>query len=123
MAKKILVVEDVDDSRSILVVILQRFCGYDTIEASTGKEAIQKAVAEKPDLIVMDLGLPDMTGVDAAKTLKENPSTASIPIIAHTAWAVRRWKDAALGVGMVEYLEKPVPKEVIKSTVAKFILP
>lgn len=70
MAKKILVVEDVDDSRSILVVILQRFCGYDTIEAATGKEAIQKALAEKPDLIVMDLGLPDMTGVDAAKTLK-----------------------------------------------------
>jgi two-component system cell cycle response regulator len=123
MAKKILVVEDVDDSRSILVVILQRFCGYDTIEAATGKEAIQKAVAEKPDLIVMDLGLPDMTGVDAAKTLKENPSTAYIPIIAHTAWTVTRWKDAAFGVGMVEYLEKPVPKELLKATLSKFILP
>lgn len=79
---KILVVED---ARSILVIILQRFCGYQTIEAATARDAVEKALFEKPDVILMDLGLPDMTGVDAAKTLKENPSTAHIPIIAHTA--------------------------------------
>jgi PleD family two-component response regulator len=83
MAKRILVVEDVDDSRSILVMILQRFCGYETIEA-TGTEAVEKALSEKPDLILMDLGLPDITGVDAAKALKGNLSTAHIPIVAHT---------------------------------------
>ena len=70
MAKRILVVEDVEDSRAILVLILQRYCGYETIEAVTGMEAIEKAIAEKPDLIVMDLGLPDITGVDAAKHSK-----------------------------------------------------
>jgi CheY-like chemotaxis protein len=121
MAKKILVVEDVEDSRDILVIILQRFCGYQTIEAATGMDAIEKAAAEKPDLIVMDLGLPDITGVDVAKALKENPSTAHIPIIAHTAWTVSKWKDRALNVGMVEYLEKPVSKELMKETIAKFI--
>ena len=81
MAKRILVVEDVEDSRSILVMILQRFCGYETIE---GTEAVEKALSEKPDLILMDLGLPDITGVDAAKALKGNLSTAHIPIVAHT---------------------------------------
>jgi two-component system cell cycle response regulator DivK len=85
MAKTILVVEDVEDSRAILVLILQRYCGYQTIEAATGTEAIQKALSEIPDLIVMDLGLPDIDGMDAARALKASPSTAHIPIIAHTA--------------------------------------
>src|SRR5687767_984425 len=101
MPKKILIVEDVEDSRAILVIILQRFCGYETIEAGTGTEAIQKTLAERPDLIVMDLGLPDITGVDVAKALKENSNTAHIPIIAHTAWSPDTWKDAALNAGMV----------------------
>jgi CheY-like chemotaxis protein len=59
MTKRILVVEDRDDSRTILVTMLQRLCGYATIEAANGKEAIEKAVSEKPDLILMDLDLPD----------------------------------------------------------------
>jgi|SRR5919106_891309 CheY-like chemotaxis protein len=121
MAKKILVVEDVEDSRAILVILLERFCGYETIEAATGTEAIQKSLAEKPDLILMDLGLPDITGVDAAKALKGNPDTAHIPIIAHTAWSTDKWKDAALVAGMVDYLEKPVSKEVMKETIARFV--
>lgn len=121
MAKKILIVEDVEDSRAILVLILQRYCAYQTIEASTGKQAIQKALSEKPDLIVMDLGLPDINGVDVAKVLKENPATADIPVIAHTAWCPDKWKNAALSVGMVEYLEKPVTKEVMKETIERYI--
>ena len=121
MAKRILVVEDVEDSRAILVLILQRYCGYDTLEAATGMEAVEKAVSEKPDLILMDLGLPDITGVDAAKTVKSNPNTAHIPIIAHSAWTKIQWQQAALNAGMVKYLEKPVAKEVMKKTIAEFI--
>jgi CheY-like chemotaxis protein len=121
MAKKILVVEDVEDSRAILIIILQRFCGYETIEASTGTEAIQRTLAERPDLIVMDLGLPDITGVDVARALKENPDAAHIPIIAHSAWEAEKWQDAALNAGMVGYLQKPVAKEVMKETIARFV--
>src|SRR5688500_5366495 len=121
MAKKILVVDDVEDSRSILVIILQRFYSYETIEAATGREAIAKAVAEKPYVIVMDLCLPDITGVDAAKALKENPSTAHIPIIAHTAWSPAEWQEAALNAGMVEYLEKPAIKELMKETIERVL--
>ena len=123
MAKRILVVEDRDDSRTILVSILRRFCGYETIEAANGAEAIEKAVAEKPDLILMDLDLPDISGIDAAKAVKENPNTAHIPIVAQTAWSSRQWKGKVLRIGMVDYLEKPVSMELMKATIEKFILP
>jgi two-component system, cell cycle response regulator DivK len=123
MSKRILVVEDRDDSRTILVSILRRFCGYETIEAANGAEAIEKAVAEKPDLILMDLDLPDISGIDAAKAVKENPNTAHIPIVAQTAWSSRQWKGKVLRIGMVDYLEKPVSMELMKATIEKFILP
>jgi CheY-like chemotaxis protein len=122
MAKKILVVEDVEDSRSILVIMLQKYCGYETMEAATGLEAVEKAIANKPDLIVMDLGLPGMSGVDAAKKLKENPSTAHIPIVAHTAWSAAQWGDTTRNAGMIEFLEKPVPIKAMKETIERVFL-
>ena len=123
MGKRILVVEDRDDSRMILVALLRRLCGYDTIEAANGAEAIEKAVFEKPDLILMDLDLPDISGMDAAKAVKENPNTAHIPIVAQSAWSSRQWKGKVLRMGMVDYLEKPVSMELIRATIEKFILP
>lgn len=123
MSKRILVVEDCDDSRTILVSILKRFCGYETIEAANGAEAIEKAMSEKPDLILMDLDLPDISGMEAAKAVKENPSTAHIPIVAQTAWSSRQWKGRVLRLGMVDYLEKPVSMELMKATIEKFIQP
>jgi two-component system cell cycle response regulator DivK len=123
MARRILVVEDRHDSRTILVTILKRFCGYETIEAANGTEAIEKALAEKPDLILMDLDLPDISGMDAARAVKENPDTAHIPIIAQTAWSSRQWRGKVMKMGMVDYLEKPVSIELMKTTIEKFILP
>lgn len=122
MAKKILVVEDVDDSRSILVMLLQRSCGYETLEASNGREAVEKAISEKPDLIVMDLGLPIMSGIEAAKIIKESPSTKHIPIIAHTAWSAEQRRDEVQNAGMTEYLQKPVPIKVMKETIEKLLV-
>jgi two-component system, cell cycle response regulator DivK len=122
MAKKILIVEDVKDSRAILVVMLQRQCGYETMEAATGEEAVEKALSEKPDLIVMDLGLPGISGIDAAKTLKENLSTAHIPIVAHSAWSVESWGESAQKAGMIKYLQKPVPIKVMRETIEKLFL-
>ena len=121
MAKKILIVEDVEDSRAILVLMLQKYCGYETCEAATGLEAVEKAVAEKPDLIVMDLGLPDISGVEAAITLKANPVTAGIPIVAHTAWHVDQWGDKVRSAGMADYLQKPVSIRVMKEAIEKLL--
>jgi len=121
MAKRILVVEDNEDSRFILVVIL-RSLGYETTEAETGTRGVEKALSEEPDLIVMDLGLPGISGIDAAKALKKNLITAHIPIIAHSAWTPSQCKEEVLKAGMVDYLEKPASRELIKATIEKFIL-
>ena len=80
MVKKILVVEDGADVRSVVVALLTRICGYQAIEAANGNEAVAKAVSEEPDLILMDVSLPDISGIDAARAVKRNPKTAHIPI-------------------------------------------
>src|ERR1700720_2221001 len=121
MAKRILIVEDHKDSRDVLVALLQ-FSGYQITEAGTGLQALEKARSEKPDLIVMDLQLPGMMGIEAAKILKEDKSTAHIPIIAYTALLNENLKEEALKVGMESFLEKPASMELIKQTIQKYIL-
>ena len=121
MAKRILVVEDVADLRAVVVAALTRVGGYEIIEAADGREAVAKAVSEKPDLILMDVNLPDISGIDAARAVKSNPRTAHIPIIAQTGWISSRWKAAALAAGMVAYLQKPASLELIISTIEKFL--
>ena len=120
MPKRILVVEDNEDSRSILVIMFRRFA-YETIEAANGIESIEKARSEKPDLVIMDLDLPELSGIDAAKIIHQDPNTAHIPIIAYTAWPPQIWKKKALRVGIVDYLQKPVAWEVIKATLEKYL--
>src|SRR5215467_226591 len=121
MAKKILVVEDGADVRSVVVAMLTRICGYEAIEAANGREAVTKAVSQEPDLILMDVSLPDISGIDAARAVKRNPKTAHIPIIAQTGWSSGRWKAAALAAGMVVYLQKPPSMEMIIFTIEKFL--
>jgi len=122
MAKKILIVEDHKDSRDVLVALL-RFSGYQIEEAGNGLQALEKARSEKPDLIVMDLQLPGMMGIEAAKILKEEESTAHIPIIAYTALLNETLKEEALKIGMKSFLDKPASVKLIKEMVQKYILP
>ena len=69
----------------------------------------------------MDVDLPDISGIDAAWAVKNNPRTAHIPIITQTGWGSGRWKAIALAAGIVAYLEKPVSMELIISTIEKFL--
>jgi CheY-like chemotaxis protein len=121
MAKRILVVEDHVELRAVVVAVLTRVCGYETIEAINGREAVEKAVSEEPDLILMDMDLPDISGIAAARAVKNNPRTAHVPIIAQTGWGSSRWKAAALAAGIAAYLQKPASMELIISTIEKFI--
>jgi CheY-like chemotaxis protein len=122
MAKRILLVEDHKDALSILVLVL-RSLGYETIEARTGAEGVEKALFDNPNLIVMDMSLPDMTGIDAARAIKKNPSTVRLPIIAYSGWSTRTWMDQAANVGIAAYLVKPVTMASMKETIQKYILP
>jgi CheY-like chemotaxis protein len=121
MAQRILLVEDHKDALSILVLVM-RSLGYDTIEARTGAEGVEKALFDNPNLIVMDMSLPDMTGIDASRAIKKNPSTVRLPIIAYSAWSTRTWIEQAASAGIAAYLIKPVPMTLMKETIEKFIL-
>lgn len=121
MAKRILVVEDGVELRAVVVAMLTEVCGYETIEAANGREAVTKAVSEKPDLILMDVDLPDMSGIDAARAVKSNPRTAHIPIIGQTGWGSQQWRAAAVAAGMVAYLQKPVSMDLMISTIEEFV--
>ena len=120
-AARILVVDDSDDVRSFLVLLLERSGGYKTLEAGTGVEAVEKAVSEKPDLILMDIKLPDISGFDATEAIKNNPGAAQIPIVAFSALFSVEWKQKALKAGMVAYLQKPIKLQLLMETIQKFI--
>jgi two-component system, cell cycle response regulator DivK len=122
MAKSVLIIEDNEHVREIFVSML-RSAGYEMLDAGTGTQGIEKALSAKPNLILLDLDLPDMTGMDTAKAIRKNSTTAHIPIIACSAWSGREWREEALRAGMVEYLQKPIPSELVKAKVSEFILP
>ena len=117
--KKILIVEDNNDSREILRLFLTKI-GHQVIKASNSKEAISRAEAERPDLIFMDIQLPDVDGVKTTAILKQNPKTARIPIVALTAWMSELWREKALKVGIVGYLLKPVTPQTLRQTIEQF---
>lgn len=116
MPGKILIVEDHPDSRDILAIQL-RLMSYEVIEAVDGQEGIEKAEAENPNLIIMDLGLPGINGIEATVRLKQNPKTAHIPVIALTAWQEQDYKDKALQAGMAGFLSKPTPPRILKDVI------
>jgi CheY-like chemotaxis protein len=119
MKKKILIVEDNSDSLEILGLRITKY-GYEAIKATNGKEAIAYAESEQPDLIFMDMDLPDIDGAKTTAILKQNPKTSRIPVVALTAWMSELWREKALRVGIVGYLLKPVTPETLKQTIERF---
>lgn len=104
---KILCVEDNDDSAFMLKSRLQRH-GFDVTIAVDGQEGVDKASLEKPDLILMDIDLPVINGLEATRRLKGSPETGSIPIIALTAHAMVGDRENALEAGCDDFDTKPV---------------
>lgn len=119
MPGKILIVEDNSDFRQILVHVLLPL-EYETIEAATANEGIEKALLEPPDLIIMDLGLPGLNGIEATRLLKQIPETSHIPVVAYTVWG-EEFKDKALQAGMVEFLPKTTPPQVLGEVIERFL--
>ena len=121
IGRSVLIVEDNLHLRRILAGALEHR-GYTISEATTGDEAIVTAIKENPKLILLDLTLPDMTGTEAARALKQNPQTAHIPIIGCSAHFGSEWREQALRSGMVGYVQKPVPLKEIETVIEQFIL-
>ena len=114
MAKTILIVEDDPKSLTLLRDLLQ-VSGYSTIEATDGKQGIESAKTGTPDLILMDIQLPEIDGLEATRILKADVTTSNIPVIALTAYAMKGDKERALEAGCDGYLTKPIDiKELLK---------
>jgi two-component system cell cycle response regulator DivK len=104
---RVLVVEDNRDNMTLIVDVLETL-DYAVIQAGDGVRGVETALAEKPDLILMDLSLPKMDGWTAARTLKSNPEMKHIPVLALTAHAMEGDRDRALAAGCDDYLTKPI---------------
>jgi two-component system cell cycle response regulator DivK len=119
MKKRILIVEDNKDSREILGLFITKI-GHHPMKARNSNEAITIAEAELPDLIFMDLDLPDTDGIKTTAILKKNPKTSHIPVVAVTAWMSALWEERALRVGIEIYLIKPVSPQTLKETIEEY---
>ncbi len=120
MRKKILIVEDIPGLIHILQLEVQRL-GYETILASNGAEAVEMAIAQLPNLIMMDILMPEMDGLEAARRIRENPHTRAIPIIAVTALSSRKDKEKCLESGCDDYLSKPFTASQLSSSITSLL--
>jgi two-component system, cell cycle response regulator DivK len=118
--KRILVVED-DRLSLILLRQLLTAQGYETLHSSEGWDGINRARNEQPDLIVMDINLPDISGLDATLLLKKDDQTKNIPIIAVTAFVTPADKANAFSSGCDAYIAKPVNMSDLLGTVETFL--
>jgi two-component system cell cycle response regulator DivK len=116
--EQILVVEDNEKNMTLLRDVLQA-TGYRTLEASTGGQALMLATEHGPALVLMDIRLPDMDGMDVLSRLRMDERTASIPVLAVTAQAM--WGDSARfrAAGFDGYLSKPVDIDELLATIAQ----
>lgn len=117
--KKILIVEDVEFNRDLLVQLLEDH--YEILTAEDGAASIELAQNERPDLILMDLSLPVLDGLDATKWLKANDSLKDIPVIAVTAHAMMGDREKALASGCDDYLSKPIDETLLFEKLASFL--
>ena len=123
MVKKILLVEDNEHLRQLLASML-RFSGYQISEARSGSEAIEKAALAKPSLILLDVSLPDMNGIDVARAIKKTGSQRMcLSLLAARILNKEEEGEEVVRAGCVDYLQKPIPSAVIKAKIEKFILP
>ena len=104
---QILVVEDNEKNMKLFRDVLQA-TGYRTLEATTGGQAVELATEHRPDLVLMDIRLPDIDGVEALGRLRADERTASIPVLALTAQAMEGDRDRFLAAGFDGYISKPV---------------
>ena len=120
MAKKILIVEDNELNLKLFHDILVGN-GYETIETRSGMEAMDLARTHRPDLIVMDIQLPEVSGLEVTRWLKEDEELKSIPVMAITAFAMKGDEERIREGGCEAYMSKPIQIDKFLETVKSFV--
>ncbi len=117
---KILVAEDEKDIRELIGFTL-RFAGFDVVLASNGIEAVARAPQEQPDLIILDVRMPKMTGYEACRQLKDNPDTNTIPVVFLSAKGQETEIEQGLASGAEEYIVKPFAPDELTNQVKEIL--
>ena len=122
MVHRILIAEDNPDLRQIVADLLDSV-GFVTLLAADGEEALRLIFKEKPDLVILDLSMPKVSGWDVAQRLRQDAAFATLPIIAFTAHALKGDEEKARAAGCSGYVSKPFSPEKLLETVGRFLKP
>lgn len=117
---KVLVVEDNSNNMKLITLVLNKH-GYETIGAMTGEEGVEKAGTEKPDLILMDILLPDIDGLETTRRIRKIDSMQKVPIIAITSYAMAGDREKIVEAGCNGYFEKPINPLTIVGDIEKIV--
>jgi len=120
MNEKILIVEDNPQNMRLIEMVL-RTKGYTLLKATDGEEAMDIATRELPDLIIMDIQLPKLSGLEVTRKLKETPAFSQIPIICLTAYAMKGDKERFINGGCDAYLSKPINTRELPGMIAEML--
>jgi two-component system cell cycle response regulator DivK len=120
MADELVLIVDDNEKNLRLARDVLRFGGFRTLEASTGAEGVSLAAEHLPDVVLMDIRLPDMDGTEAARQLKGDERTAHIPVVALTSLAMKGDREWFLAAGFDGYLEKPISVRELPDQVRSF---
>lgn len=120
LKKVILIVEDNEKSLRLVRDILESQ-GYGVLLARSGNQGLELAQEKNPDLIIMDIQMPDIDGLTATRVLKENKNTAHIPVVALTAMAMKGDREFILQAGCDGYLPKPIMFDALLSTIKELL--
>ena len=118
--KRILVVED-NETNMYLIRFILRKSGHEVIEARTGEEGVERATKEKLDLVIMDIQLPGIDGLEATKRIRVSLANEELPIIALTSYAMAGDKEKALAAGCTGYIEKPINPETFVAQIEEYL--
>lgn len=120
MKTKILVIEDNLQNRYLFKLLLQKE-GYEVLEAAEGASGIAMALACKPDLILLDIQLPDLDGYQVARSLRKDTKTARTPIVAVTSYAMVGDREKTIAAGCTGYIEKPINPKTFIAEIAPYL--
>lgn len=118
--KKILIVEDNEQNRYLMQFMLEQ-TGYKVLTADSGSQAVAMAVEGGPDLILMDIQLPDMDGLEVTRRIRKSELGGSIPIVAVTSFAMAGDREKALTAGCNGYVEKPIDPERFIAKIRQYL--
>jgi two-component system, cell cycle response regulator DivK len=117
---RILLVEDNETIRGAFAILLED-SGYEVLQAGSGSEALEIATREHPDLVLMDLGLPDLNGLEVTRRIKAEPATADVVVVAITGRALETDQAACLAAGCSGYLAKPIDTRQLLERIPVFL--